>query len=108
MATRCIDISENRKITSMSPIAIFVFIPVFIILTALIEFGFTYFLLVFVSFVLIQIFFQYTPRYIFLTIRFLLTNAYLTPSFSDEKYVADEKKISSLNKVLEDTYSEEY
>ena len=108
MATRCIDISENRKMSNMSPIAMFVFIPVYIILTALMEPGFTYVLVLFLTFVLIQIFFQYTPRYIFLTLRFLLTNSDLTPSFVDEEYVYDENSIKSLNKILEDYEEEEY
>lgn len=100
MATRCIDISENRKMGNMSPIAMFVFIPIYIILTAVMEPGFTYVLMLFLSFLVTQIFFQYTPRYIFLTLRFLLTNSDLTPSFKDKDYIHDERELKNLRTIL--------
>lgn len=100
MATRCIDISENRKLGTVSPLAIFAFVGIYIILTAFMEPGFTYILLLAVSYILTQIFFQYTPRFIFLLLKFLLTNARLSPSFQDEKYIGDHNQIKSLQKIL--------
>jgi hypothetical protein len=100
MATRCIDISENRKLGTVSPLAIFAFVGIYIILTAFMEPGFTYILLLVISYILTQIFFQYTPRFIFLLLKFLLTNARLSPSFQDEKYIGDHKQIKSLQTIL--------
>lgn len=100
MATRCIDISENRKLGNVSPIAIFAFVGIYIVLTAFMEPGFTYILSLALSYILTQIFFQYTPRFIFLLLRFLITNHRLSPSFEDERYVHDHRKIKSLQKIL--------
>lgn len=100
MATRCIDISENRKLGNVSPIAIFAFVGIYIVLTAFMEPGFTYILSLAVSYLLTQIFFQYTPRFIFLLLKYLVTNPRLTPNFNDEKYVCDHNKIKSLQKII--------
>ena len=100
MAIKCIDISENRKLGNISPLAIFAFVASFVVLTAIMEPGFGYILALAVAFLLTQIFFQYTPRFVFLYIKFLFTNAKLTPTLVDEKYVSDHYQIKSLNKVL--------
>ena len=100
MATRCIDISENRKLGTVSPLAMFAFIGIYIILTAFMEPGFTYILMLFLSYLLTQIFFQFTPRYIFLIMKFLFTNSRLTPSFEDEGYIHNEYEIKNLRKIL--------
>lgn len=100
MATKCIDISENKKLGTTSPIAMFAFVAIFIGITALMEVGFMYLIVLIVAFVFTQIFFQYKPRYIFLTMRFLTKNSYLTPSFNDPDYLADETKIPQVVKVL--------
>jgi len=98
--TRCIDISENKKIGTVSPIAMFVFVGCYIVLTALMDFGILYFICIMVSYILTQIFFQYTPRIVWLTIKFLTTNPYLTPTFEDEWYVADENQFKSIQRIL--------
>lgn len=100
MATRCIDISENRKLGTVSPLAIFAFVAIYILLTAIMEPGFTYVLMLAISYLLTQVFFQYTPRFIFLLLKFLTTNARLSPSFVDEKYLSDHKNIQSLQRIL--------
>lgn len=100
MATRCIDISENRKLGTVSPLAIFAFVGIYIILTAFMDPGFTYVLLLAVSYILTQIFFQYTPRFIFLLLKYLITNAKLSPSFNDDKYLSDHRQIKSLQQIL--------
>ena len=100
MATKCIDISENRKLTSVSPIAIMAWVFIFTILTALMKPGIMYFLMLIVSYIVTQILFQYTPRYVFLFLKFLFTNRYLTPSFEDKKYLADHKTNSHLQRIL--------
>ncbi len=100
MATKCIDISENRKLGNVSPLAIFAFIAIYIILTAFMEPGFTYVLLLALSYLLTQIFFQFTPRFIFLLIKFLMTAHYLTPSFEDKEYLVNHKNIKKLQTIL--------
>lgn len=100
MATQCIDISDNKKIGTTSPIAMFVFVAIFIGITALMDLGFMYIIVLLVSFVFTQIFFQYKPRYIFLTMKFLTKNPYLSPSFEDQDYLADESTIPQVVKVL--------
>lgn len=98
--TRCIDIAENKKLGTVSPIAMFVFVGIYVILTALMQFGIMYFIMVAISYILCQIFFQYSPRYIFMTIRFLATNSYLTPSFKDQDYVFDETQFNGIKRIL--------
>jgi hypothetical protein len=100
MATRCIDISENKRVAQTSPIAMFVFVGLFIALSAVIPFGFLYFILVFVAYILSQIFFQFSPRFIHLSIKFILRNSYLTPSFRDKNYLELENRIENIKKIL--------
>lgn len=100
MATRCIDIAENKKVGATSPIAMFVFVGCLIVLSALMEAGIIYLILIVISFIITQIFFQYKPRFIFYTIKFLTQNSYLTPSFEDKDYVADETRIPEIARVL--------
>lgn len=100
MATKCIDISDNKKLGTTSPIAIFAFVAIFIALTALVEAGIMYLILLVVSFVFTQIFFQYKPRYIFLTMKFLTKNSYLTPTFEDLDYISDETSIPHVLNIL--------
>lgn len=102
MARQCIDISENKRMGTTSPIAMFAFVAIFIIITAVMQLGFMYLIVLIVSFVFTQIFFQYKPRYIFLTMKFLGKNSYLTPSFHDKDYVADETTIPQIVKILND------
>jgi len=100
MATRCIDISENRKLGQTSPVAMFVFIAIFILLTALMTVGILYLILVCLAYIFSQLFFQFSPRFIFLSLKFVLRNSYLTPSFSDELYLEKEERISGIRRIL--------
>jgi hypothetical protein len=100
--TRCIDISDNRKLGTISPIAMFVFVGCYIGLTAFMDFGILYFICVMVAYILTQLFFQFTPRYVWLTLKFLSTNAYLTPSFTDDWYIVDETRFSNIQRILPD------
>ena len=100
MATRCIDISENKKLGTVSPLALFVWVAVYIVLTALMKLGIMYFIMCAFSYILCQILFEYSPRYVLLTIRFLSTNGDLTPSFDDKEYITDETQFKDIQKVL--------
>jgi len=44
MATRCIDISENKKLGHTSPIAMAAFVGLFVIISALVPAGIMFFL----------------------------------------------------------------
>jgi hypothetical protein len=100
MARKCIDIAENRKITSVSPIAMFMWVGIYVILSAIMDFGLLYLICVFLSYVLCIILFQYSPRFVFMSIRYLGTNSYLTPSFEDEQYIVDEERIKNITTIL--------
>jgi hypothetical protein len=99
--TRCVDVSDNKRLNQASPMAMAAFVPIYIILTAAMTLGVMYLICVLVSFVFCQLFFYYKPRYVFLTMRFLFTNSYLTPSFHDELHIRDERQIDELRNVLE-------
>jgi hypothetical protein len=100
MATLCTDISENRKFNQASPIAMVVFIAIYIVMTALMKHNLWYFISLIIAFVLCQIFFYYKPRFVFLTAKFLFSNSYLTPSFEDELFLPDERLIEELDRLL--------
>lgn len=100
MATQCIDISENKRFSQASPIASFVFFPIFITLTAIMDADIIYFVSVIFTYLLTQLFFQYSARYIILSIRFLLRNGILSPSAPDVGYVYDEKTMPALKGIL--------
>lgn len=100
MATRCTDISENRKLNQASPVAMAVFIAFYILETALMKHNILYFIVLIITFVLCQIFFYYKPRFVFLTAKFLFSNSYLTPSFQDPMFIADEHQIEELKGLL--------
>lgn len=103
MPTKCIDISDNKRIQDSSPIAMFIFFIVYIFLTALMEVDIAYVLILVFSFVITQVLFQHTPRYTFLSLKFLMKNSKLTPSFEDKDYIHDEKSIKNLKNILRET-----
>lgn len=98
---KCIDISENKKITAVSPIAMFVWVAVFIVLTAIMKFGLMYLICCFLAYVICIILFQYSPRFVFMSIRFLVTHGYLSPSFKDDQYITDETRMKNITKILQ-------
>lgn len=100
MATKCIDISDNKKLGTTSPIAMFVFVAIFIVQLALMDIGFMFLIVFVLAFVFTQIFFQYKPRYIFLTMKFLTRNTYLTPTFEDKSHLSDETSIPQVLNIL--------
>ena len=100
MATKCIDISENKKLGKVSPIAIMAWVFCFVVLTVVMKPGIIYILLLIVSYIVTQILFQYTPRYVLWVLKFLVTNSKLTPSFRDKKFLADHKTNQHLQRIL--------
>ena len=101
MATRFIDISDNKKLASSSPIAMGVFLLLFIVISLLIRSIVSQILLWMLSFIFAQLFFQYSKRFILLTLKFVLNDKQvMSPCFEDENYVPNEKLIPSIQKIL--------
>lgn len=100
MATKCIDISENKKLGKVSPIAIMAWVFCFVVLTVVMKPGIIYMLLLILSYIVTQVLFQYTPRYVLWVLRFLVTNSRLSPNFKDTKYLADHKTNKHLQRIL--------
>jgi hypothetical protein len=100
MAIQCIDIADNKKLGSPSIVAIGAWVACFVTLTALMKTSFLYFICLAVSYLITQIFFQYTPRIVILSIIFLTKNHYLTPSFEDSEYIGDETQFKNIQRIL--------
>jgi hypothetical protein len=101
MAIYCVDIAEDKRLGTSSPFVYFAFLFFFVILTAFLDPGVIYLLLVTTSYFFCYLFFQYEPRYIFLLWRGLFRHHYLSPSFRDEKYIGNHKQFEKLNKIID-------
>jgi hypothetical protein len=69
-------------------------------LTVLLPPGIPYLICLAVAYILCQVLFFYKPRFVFLTMRFLFTNSYLTPSIDDQDFLADERQIEGLGALI--------
>ena len=102
MATQCIDIASDKNLTNASPIAMYAFIICYIITNMFMQPDFLYVIVILIELVLCQVFFQFSPRMVFLTILFLFRNSLLSPSHQDDFYHAEEKDLKALKKVLKE------
>lgn len=100
MATRCVDISENKKLAQESPVAMVITVVCFIIETALMKPGIVYLICILLTYAICHILFFYSPRFVFLTFKFLFSNSYLTPTFEDYDYLPNEYDVPELAKLL--------
>lgn len=100
MATKCIDISDNKRLGTTSPISIFVFVAMLILIIVFTDPSLMQLILVLLALVISQVFFQYKPRFIFLTIRYIFKNAYLTPTCEDKHFYLDDLSIKSVRESL--------
>ena len=100
MATHVIDLSSDKNITNASPISMMVFMFAFVIINMFMEVSLLYFIAVALTFIMCQIFFQFTPRMVFLSIKFYFTQSDLSPTMPDKEYYADEYAIENLKRVL--------
>lgn len=100
MATHVIDLSSDKNITNASPIAMMVFMFSFVIINMVMEVSFLYFVVVAVDFIICQVLFQFTPRMVFLSVKFYLTQSDLSPTYSDVEYYADEYALENMKRVL--------
>ena len=104
MATRCIDVKEDSRFKSTSPIAIAAWLVSFIIINLTVSLGLMWIVINLAAFLFTHIFFQFEARYIYLTYLFMILHTDLSPNFRDPKYVDDETKYPELKRVLKDDY----
>jgi hypothetical protein len=102
MPTKCIDIADNKKLGHASPVAMAAFLICFIIMNIFITIGFLWFILTAIIYIITQVFFQYTPRVIWLSLRFMGKSTRLSPSFPDLLYVPDEARFNEIRKIMDD------
>lgn len=100
MATKVIDVSENKRIGTTSPIASFVFMFLFILIAAFIDFSFVFIILTLFALIFSHVFFQFGPRIMFYNIIFIFRESKLSPAFRDKEYVADHYNIKKLRRIL--------
>ena len=100
MATLCVDISADKNLTNASPLAMYAFIICYIITNMLMDPDFLFIIIIIVELVLCQVFFQFSPRVVFITIQFLSKQSHLSPTLEDIKYIPEEKDLVPLRKIL--------
>ena len=100
MATLCVDISADKNLTNASPLAMYAFIICYIITNMLMKPDFLFIIVILIELVLCQIFFQFSPRMVFITLQFLSKQEFLSPTIEDEKYHSNEQDLVPLRKIL--------
>lgn len=100
MATLCVDISADKNLTNASPLAMYAFIICYIVTNMLMDPDFLFLIVILIELVLCQIFFQFSPRMVFITMQFLSKQEHLSPTIEDEKYISDEKELKELRKII--------
>ena len=98
--TKCIDVSENRDLQAVSPVAMGVFVVIFFFINLLIKFGILYIICVIIAYALTQMFFQYTPRVVMATLKYITRSSHLSPSFDDIEYDSYLERYPEIVKVL--------
>lgn len=106
MATRCVNLNDDKRITQVSPIAIFVFVGCLVIESALMDFGILYLIVLAISYFVCHALFYYSPRFIFLSVKFYLKYALLSPTLEDNDYLFEERNILNLQPILARTSRE--
>jgi hypothetical protein len=101
MPTQCIDISADKNISNASPFAMGAFMVCYIVTNMLMKASFLYFILLIVEFIICQILFQFSPRVVFLSIKFLTMQKYKTPTHEDAIYYPMEADLQNLQPILD-------
>lgn len=99
MPTKCLDIKEDRRFTTTSPIAIGVWLVLFLIINVVMPLGFMYFIVNIFVFILVHLFFQFEARLIFLSLKFLKVHPILSPNFEDKSFLQDETRFAQVARV---------
>ena len=100
MARKFLDITEDSRFKATSPVAIAAWLVCFIIINIIVDFGLMIFIWYAVAGILCHLFFQYQPRFIYLTYLFLTKHTNLSPNFEDKQYIYDETQYENILKVL--------
>lgn len=103
MAIKCVNISDNQKLDSVSPVAAVGILINFTVMTVLMDLGILYLIVVLTTSGLIFLFLQYSPRYVFLLWKYLFKHSYLIASYRDNEYIGDISEIEEVKKVDEST-----
>lgn len=102
MATEFVDIERNKKVDQYSPIAVLVFVAIFIVLTIVMRPSIMYLLFLVIDYVFVNLFFDYEPRFVFMTIMAMFKHQYLVPNFKDKEYLPTIDQLPSIKKILPD------
>lgn len=100
MARKFLDISEDARFKSTSPVAIAAWLICFIIINIFVDLGIMYIVWLLLSGIFCHLFFQYQPRFIYLTYLFIIKHVDLSPNFEDKQYIADETRYDSILRVM--------
>jgi len=100
MARKFLDISEDSRFKSTSPVAIGAWLICYIFINIFVDLGIMYFIWLILSAVFCHLFFQYQPRFIYLTYLFLIKHVDLSPNFDDKQYIYDETKYEDILRVM--------
>ena len=100
MRNTFINVSADKALKDQSPIPVFVWVVCYVITSLVATFDLMFLVIILVEFVVCQILFQYHPRTVYLTMKFLVTHYRFTPNHEDEEYIYDEYSIEGLREVL--------
>lgn len=106
MPTICLDIKEDKRFSTTSPISMGVWFVCYLIINVLVPLGVLYFVLSLLSFALVHMFFQFEARLVFLSLRFLKSQKVLTPHFKDKAYIPNLTKFKKVEKAMHPRYFE--
>jgi len=99
MATKFVDLNNDPRITEGSVVSLVVFASLAIIETALIHFSFLYVIVLFITWLLCNFVFQFSPRLTLLVAKVMIgSESRLTPNFDDKNYIYDEDLIENVRK----------
>lgn len=97
---KMIDVSADKNLTDTSPIAAGVFAFMLVITSALVPATtVVFYIIVLIEYLLSMIFFQHSPRIVYLTLLFLFKHEKLSPTFEDKDFVFNENEIVELSKI---------
>jgi hypothetical protein len=100
MSVKCIDLSEDNSLKEASPIPMVAFSFCFFIINIFLPFDMLYIIVSIITFGICLVVFQYSPRIVFLTYRFLTRHSDLSPNFQDKSYVPNELINKNIEKII--------
>lgn len=99
MATKCIDLTDDPRLTEGSLISLAVFTVLIILETALINMGFFYLCVVFFTWIFCNFVFQFSPRLVLLAIKVMfMMESRLSPTFDDPECILSEDELENFKR----------